>query len=63
MNTSEAETYVNSNLTARGLPQLCWMRVPEIVTLGSNKDIWDAGAVGRPQGWYPEELNKTNCYP
>ena len=61
--TSTAEADIASNLTARGLPGLCWWKPPEIVSLGSNKDIWDVGAVGRTQGWYPEELNKSACYP
>ena len=63
MNSSEAETDINSNLTARGVPQLCFMRGPDVVTLGPNKDLWDAGFVERTLGWYPEELNKSLCYP
>ena len=63
MSSSEAETDINSNLTARGVPQLCFMRGPDVVTLGRNKDLWDAGLVERTLGWYPEELNKSVCYP
>jgi len=64
MATSEAQADLNSNLTARGLPEICSFLIgPDVVTLGTNKDIWDAGSLGLPQGWYPEELNKSACFP
>ena len=47
MKTSSAQADLNSELHARGLPQICaFLNDPEIVTLGSNKDIWDTGVLG-----------------
>ena len=62
MSSSNALTDINSNLIARGLPSLCWMKSVAIVTRGSNKDIWDAGALGFKQGHFPPELNASLCY-
>ena len=64
MSSSATFTDINSNLTARSVPQLCNMHPFLVRDWGmTNKDLWDAGIGGRIQGWYPQELNKSDCYP
>ena len=68
MGAAGTEAALNSNLTARGLPTICSIEgEPEIVTLGSNVQIWDAGALSGTQEelsvcWYPQELNRSDCF-